>query len=92
MPDKTVPDVTVTLTLRADVAALLSALADPGDGNAALEGVIGTLVDHAWQGALRPGSWERSWLRAVFGEDWLARLERDPDTPHHDRLRRNGNG
>jgi hypothetical protein len=86
MPDE--PDVVISLTLRADVADLLSALIDPGYGVTGLEGVIGTLVDHAWQGALRPASWERSWLCSAFGSDWIERLERDPDLPHHDRRRR----
>lgn len=85
------PGVTVSLTLRADVAALLSALTNQGDGNAALEDVIGTLVDHAWQGALRADSWQRGWLHAAFPLS-SERLERDPYAPHHDRPRRNGNG
>lgn len=86
MPDE--PDITISVTLRADVADLLSALIDPDFGVTGLDGVIGTLVDHAWQGTLRPGSWERPWLCSAFGSDWTRRLERDPDVPHHDRRRR----
>lgn len=91
MPDQPEPDVVISLTLRADVADLLSALIDPDMGIGTLEGVIGTLVDHAWQGVLRPSSWERDWLTSAFGSDWPGRLERDPDLPHHDRRRKDGN-
>lgn len=90
MPDKPGPDVVISLTLRADVADLLSALIDPDYGVTSLEGVIGTLVDHAWQGVLRPASWERDWLTPAFGSDWPNRLVRDPDIPHHDRRAQEG--
>lgn len=88
MPDQPEPDVVISLTLRADVADLLSVLIDPDYGTSSLESVIGTLVSHAREGVLRPGAWERDWLCSVFGSDWPGRLVRDPDIPHHDRRRR----
>jgi hypothetical protein len=86
MPEQ--PDITVTLTLPAWEADRLSALIDPDQGLPDLEAVIGTLLDHVQQGVCRRGAWERSWLCSAFGEDWLERLEPDPGSPHHDRVRR----
>ena len=80
--------VQVPLTLSAGTAELLSALIDPDYGAPDLEGVIELLIDHARQGVMRPASWERPWLCSVFGHEWPRRLERDPDVPHHDRVRR----
>ncbi len=86
MPDQ--PDVEITLTLPAWEAEHLSALIDPDQGLPDLKAVIGEILDHVQQGVSRPGSWERSWLCQAMGHDWLARLERDPEVPHHDRVRR----
>lgn len=83
MPEQS--GVQVTLNLSASTADLLSALTDPVYDD--LEAVLMKLVDHARQGVQRPGSWEREWLCSAFGYDWPERLERDPDVPHHDRVR-----
>jgi len=45
-------------------------------------GVLLKLADHADQGVYRPGAWERGWLCSAFGNDWLARLEKDPRYPN----------
>jgi hypothetical protein len=71
-----VPDITITVTDK--VAERLAVLVDPDTGLAAVEDVVGELVDHAQQGVYRPGAWERSWLMQAFGDDWLDRVE--PDT------------
>lgn len=84
------PDVTITLTLSAETAALLSVLIDPAYALDSLEDVTGRLLSHARDGVLRPGAWERDWLVSVFATDWIDRLERDPKVPHHDRPRRTG--
>ena len=71
-------DITVSLTISAQTAELLSALIDPELGLNDLVGVIYELIDHAQQGVYRPGAWERDWLCRAFGYDWPDRLE--PDT------------
>lgn len=84
-------DVQVTLTLSADTAELLSALID-GTYATDLESVLRYLADCARQGIQRPGSWERGWLVQAFGDDWLERVERHPQVPHRDRVRKDGDG
>ena len=91
MPDER-PDVTVTLTLRAETAELLSVLGRTEYGPGDLQGVLMQLVDHARQGVQRPGAWEREWLCSAFGYDWPDLLECDPEVRHHDRVRRSGDG
>jgi hypothetical protein len=77
-----VPEITVTVT--DEVAARLAALTDPSllergaAVTAAARDAVAVLIDHAQQGVYRPGSWERSWLMSVFGDEWLSRLV--PDT------------
>ena len=82
------PDVTIPVVIPAWEAELLSALISEEDGMPDLAAVIGTLLDHVQQGVCRRGAWERSWLMQAFGDDWLARLEPDPEVPYHDRTRR----
>lgn len=43
--------------------------------------VLERLLDHIDSGITRPGSWERPWLCQVFGYDWQAGLEPDPEEP-----------
>lgn len=50
-----------------------------------LDDVIHGLIDHAQQGVLRPGAWERGWLAQAFGLDFLSKLEADPDRPIYQR-------
>lgn len=71
----------IILDLDENVVELLAVLGEPAS-------VLCNLADHAQQGVYRPMSWERGWLEAVFGTDWQAKLERDPDTPHFERPRR----
>jgi hypothetical protein len=68
----------MTLTLEIDdrIAGLLAVLDEDGD----VAGVVRKLIDHAQQGVYRPGAWERHWLKAVFYEDWEAKLE--PGDPY----------
>jgi hypothetical protein len=72
--------VSVTVDIPEEWAANLEALVDERSGVVAdLAGVLSELADHAQQGVYRSGAWEREWLCKVFGYDWLARLEPDPD-------------
>jgi hypothetical protein len=50
--------------------------------------VLEQIADHAFQGVIRPGAWERGWVCRVFGEAWLERMEPDPEVGHHERPRR----
>ena len=36
-------------------------------------------------GITGPNSWERRWLQQAFGDEWIARLEADPDYPYRQR-------
>lgn len=72
------PSEQLTIEVSADVLTLLAVLGDPKE-------VIGELVDHAQQGVYRPGSWERGWLEQVFGDEWQAKLEADPEAPFFQR-------
>lgn len=68
----------VVVFLSARTVARLRVLGEPAE-------VLARLADHAQQGVYRPGSWERPWLVQVFGEDFLAKLEKDPDAPFFQR-------
>jgi hypothetical protein len=71
----------VTVRLLAEHFERLSVLGPPGD-------VLEALADHAQQGVYRPGAWERRWLAQVFGTEWTAELEQDPNAPYFQRRRR----
>lgn len=92
MPDE--PEITVTLTFPRLIAERLAALDDPERAGAPLEErvttVLDVLADHAQQGVVRRGAWERGWLLQAFGYDWLDHMEPDPEGPHHDRPRLRG--
>jgi hypothetical protein len=68
----------VVVELPARTVGLLRLLGDPVD-------VLAELADHAQQGVYRPGSWERPWLMQAFGDDFIAKLEQDPDAPYFQR-------
>lgn len=74
---------TITLQVSDEVHALLTTLTD--EFRPDVEAVIDDLIDHAQQGVYRPGAWERGWLCQAFGEDFIAKLERNPDAPCFDR-------
>jgi hypothetical protein len=71
----------VTVELPEEWVELLAVLGDPAE-------VLAELASHAWQGVSRPGSWERPWLLQAFGDEFLERLEPDPDVPYRQRRRR----
>jgi hypothetical protein len=77
--------VSVTLELDQRQAALLGVLAGPENGSPDLAGVMWAVLDHVLQGIERWGAWEREWLTQALGDEWLERLERDPDAWNHDR-------
>lgn len=58
------PPVLVTLELPAEWVDCLHALGEPAE-------VLQKLADHAQQGVLRPGAWERYWLVQAFGDTWF---------------------
>jgi hypothetical protein len=62
---------TYTIELDRRVAELLAVLDEQGD----VQNVIERLIDHAQQGVYRPYAWERDWLKQVFVDDWLHRLQ-----------------
>lgn len=75
----------ITITITDEVAARLAVLTDPSlltagaTIAAAASDAVAVLIDHAQVGVTRPGSWERGWICQVFGDEWTARLEPDPD-------------
>lgn len=68
----------VTVEMRSRAFDLLRVLGDPAE-------VLARLADHAQQGVYRPGSWERGWIMQAFGDEFTAKLERDPDAPYFQR-------
>jgi hypothetical protein len=50
--------------------------------------VVSHLIHAAEDGVRRPGSWERAWVRQAFGDEWLNRLEQDPEMPVFQRPKR----
>jgi hypothetical protein len=70
----------VTIEIDEIVYRLLEVLTCGRYAPVSVENVIEQLIDHTQQGVYRPGSWEREWLRQVFGEDWIAHLE--PGDPY----------
>ena len=55
-----------------------SLLTDTATVADAARDALAVMIDHAQQGVYRPGAWERNIVCAIFGDDWLERLE--PDT------------
>lgn len=70
----------ITIELDEIVYGLLEVLTRSRYGPESVEAVVDQLIDHTQQGIYRPGSWEREWLRQVFGEDWIEHLE--PGDPY----------
>jgi len=70
----------ITIEIDDIVYGLLEVLTRGRYGAASVEAVVHQLIDHTQQGIYRPGSWEREWLRQVFGEDWIEHLE--PGDPY----------
>jgi hypothetical protein len=64
----------LTIEIDPTVHRLLSVLTRGEFAPDTVEGVILHLIDHAQQGVYRPGAWERDWLTAAFGDDWLEHL------------------
>lgn len=71
------PDITITITDEA--AERLAVLVDPAWGSRSVADVVAQLADHAQQGVMRPGSWERLWVISAFGTEWTLRMEPDTD-------------
>ncbi len=71
----------ITLELPDEWIDLLRVLGDPAI-------ILAELADHAQQGVYRPASWERAWLAQVFGREWTARLEPDPEAHWRQRPRK----
>jgi hypothetical protein len=69
----------VSILLSAEHARRLAVLAGGESGPAGAAAVLAVLADHAQQGVYRPGAWERDWVMQVFGDEWLTRVEPDPD-------------
>ena len=80
-------DTELTVTIPGWMAARLAVLIDVEQGRPDLGAVVGEILDHVQQGIYRPGAWERPWLCQALGDDWLDRVERDPDRPVFDRPR-----
>jgi len=75
--------VVLTIELDVETVELLGVLGK-------LESVLYTLAGHAGEGVSRPGSWERGWLIQVVGEEFLSRLEQNPEVPFLERPKRGG--
>ena len=75
---------TITLELQNPTAEALEVLMASGDAGEALA----WLAVHVAQGVTRPGSWERHWLLQAFGDEFLDRLEPDPNASWRMRPRR----
>lgn len=69
-------DIAVTVAIPEWMRGRLAVL-DPEQNVAT---VLARLADHAQQAVYRPGSWERDWAISVFGDDWIARTEPDPES------------
>lgn len=75
----------IELTIYATVeqAAALRVLDEGGDPQLAAAELLARAVD----GVTRPGSWERPWVRQVFGTDWQRHMEVDPGCAWRERPR-----
>ena len=73
--------VSLTVQLPDEWVRNLEALVDPDRGLDDVAAVLVELADHAQQAVYRPGAWEREWLCQAFGNEWLDRLEPDPEHP-----------
>jgi hypothetical protein len=50
--------------------------------------VLYQLVERVLDGVHRPGSWERAWLCQAFGDEWIERMEQDPQAAWRQRIGR----
>ncbi len=80
-------ETTISIRVNNEIADRLRVLANSDEGLPDLSAVMGKLIDHVQQGVYRPGAWERDWLCQAFCDEWLERVEPDPESPYFDRPR-----